>query len=67
MQTNPWSLLFVCNLILLVLLVILYPAVDPGSEAHAITLVSVGIIGVSIIGLSIVIAMDWRPFTGAGE
>lgn len=67
MQTNPWYLLFGCNLILLVLLAVLYPAIESGSEAHAITLVSFGVIGVSLVGLGIVIAIDWRPFTRGGE
>jgi len=59
---TPWRVLFAANLVLLVLLGVSFPSLEPGSGSYVIAVLSIGIIFASLAGLGIVIWYDWDPF-----
>lgn len=64
MDRSVWTILFAINVVLLVLLGLSVPYVEPGTPTYTITLLSFGVIGVSLVGLSVVLYLDWNPFEG---
>jgi hypothetical protein len=62
MARSVWTILFAINVVLLVLLALSVPYVEPGTATYTITLLSFGIIGVSLVGLAVVLYIDWNRF-----
>ena len=61
-MTSLWRALFAANLTLLALLVVSFPALEPGTASHTVALFSGGLILVSLVGLGALIRTDWNPF-----
>ncbi|MFC4438411.1 MULTISPECIES: hypothetical protein [Natrialbaceae] len=61
-MTTIWRLLFTMNAVLLALLVLTWPFVEPGSSAETITVVSLVFIVASMVGLAGIIRLEWDPF-----
>ena len=61
-MTTLWRALFATNLVLLTLLAVSFPALEPGSGSYVVALLSAGIILLSLFGLAVLIRADWNPF-----
>lgn len=57
-----WRVLFTANLVLLTLLMLAFPFLQPGSASYVISVVSLGMIALSLIGLGVLIRYEWNPF-----
>jgi len=61
-MTSPWKALFVANAVLLALLALSYPALEPGTASYVVAQLSLLFIVASMVGLYLVIRAEWRPF-----
>lgn len=61
-MTTLWRALFAANLVLLALLAVSVPALEPGSGSYVVALLSGVIILASLVGLGVLIRVDWNPF-----
>ncbi|NKE36440.1 hypothetical protein GWG54_11530 [Natronococcus sp. JC468] len=61
-MTTIWRVMFTMNAILLALLALSWPFVEPSSPAATIALVSLGFIVASMLGLAAIIRLEWEPF-----
>lgn len=57
-----WSVLFAFGLVLLGLLALSLPYVEPGTPTYAITVASAVLLVVTLAGLLVVIRSGWDPF-----
>lgn len=61
-MTSVWKLMFAANVILLTLLAVAYPSLEPGTASYVVAQLSLVFIVASLLGLYLVIRADWRPF-----
>jgi hypothetical protein len=64
MRETFMAVLFALDVTLLVLLVVAFQFVEPGTPAYAITQVSLVVILVTLVGLVVTIRRGIRPFEG---
>lgn len=61
-MTAVWRAFFVSSVVLLVLLGLSVPYLEPGTGTFVVSLLSLGMLGVMFVGSSVFIYFDWDPF-----
>ncbi|WP_435335891.1 hypothetical protein [Haloarchaeobius sp. TZWWS8] len=61
-MTAVWRAFFASSLVLLALLALSVPTVEPGSAAAVVSFLSVGMLGTMLVGSAAFIYYDWDPF-----
>ncbi|WP_154552650.1 MULTISPECIES: hypothetical protein [unclassified Halorhabdus] len=60
-----WSFLLTMDLILMTMLALVFPVIEPGTAVHAIAIVT-GILQLIILaGIVLILRVDWVPFSGS--
>lgn len=62
MEANVWSVMFTMNVVLLVLLALSFPTLEPGTASWTMAVLSLGFILTTMVGLAVVLRSGWRPF-----
>ena len=62
MAQSPWKSLLTFAILNLVLLVLVFPALEPGSPSHTVAIFSFLFLVPVLVGLLAVIHWDWNPF-----
>ena len=57
-----WKFFLAWSIVLLLLLAFSYPAIEPGSGAHVVSVLSLVFIAATILGVVIMMHVDWDPF-----
>lgn len=61
-MTAVWRAFFACSVVLLVLLGLSVPYIEPGTATFVVAILSLGMLGVMFVGSSLFIYFDWDPF-----
>lgn len=60
--TGVWRAFFVSSVVLLSLLALSVPYIEPGTSSFVVALLSLGMLGVMLVGSGAFIYFDWDPF-----
>lgn len=61
-MTAIWRVFFVWSTVLLILLAISAPHIEPGTGTYVVSMVSLAILLVTLVGSTVFIYFDWDPF-----
>ncbi|WP_416840227.1 hypothetical protein [Haloferax sp. DFSO52] len=61
-MTAVWRAFFVCSVVLLTLLALSVPSLEPGTPAFVVTVLSAGMLGTMLVLSAAFIYADWDPF-----
>lgn len=61
-MTVVWRAFFVFSVVLLALLGLSIPYIEPGTPSFVVALLSLGMLVVMLVGSSVFIYLDWDPF-----
>jgi hypothetical protein len=62
MRANVWSVMLTMNVVLLVLLAMAFPTLEPGSGSWTMAVASLVLILATMAGTVAVLRSGWRPF-----
>lgn len=61
-MTGVWRAFFVSSVVLLALLALSAPYIEPGTPSFVVALLSLAMLGVMLVGSAAFIYFDWDPF-----
>ncbi|WP_254271610.1 hypothetical protein [Haloarcula marina] len=61
-MTAVWRAIFASSLVLLALLALSVPYIEPGTSTFVISIVSLGMLVVMLVASAAFIYLDWNPF-----